>query len=379
MSERLSFGLRMRGVSLIELMIALVIGLVLMLGIVQVFAASKSAYRLSEGLARTQENARFAIDYLQRDIRMAGHFGCVSDQSHLQSADALQSNFPSNADQALNFKVSIQGYEANGTAPSDSVTLGAPTAGWSPGLPSSISALSPLAGSDIVVLRFLSPQGAPVNTIVTSGSTTKLTVPAARWVAFTQDGVANPQLFGVADCSYADVFQASATSASAGEVTVAKAIDRYTGQPTGQTSLYRAESLVYYVGKGAGGEPSLYRARYNGAGYTNEELVEGVESLQFIYGQDRVSDLTLNPPSGYIDVQNTAATLAESAAQWRRVGGVQVGLLMRSPENASASAPAALNRPRVLGVQFAPPTTFDGRVRGVYETTVALRNRLYGN
>ncbi|MBB5882872.1 type IV pilus assembly protein PilW [Xanthomonas arboricola] len=371
--------IRVSGVSLIELMIALVIGLVLMLGILQVFAASKTAYRLSEGLARTQENARFAIDYLQRDIRMAGHFGCVSDQSHLQNADALQSNFASNADQALNFKVSIQGYEANGTAPSDSVTLGAPTAGWSPGLPTSISALSPLAGSDIVVLRFLSPQGAPVNTVVAGANTTKFTVPPARWVAFTQDGVSNPQLFGVADCTYADVFQASATAASTGEVTAAKAIGRYSAQPTGQTNLYRAESLVYYVARNTGGEPALFRARYGGASYTTEELVEGVESLQFIYGQDRVTDLTSNAPSGYIDVQNTAATLGGVAAQWRRVGSVQIGLLMRSPENATATAPAAANRPRVLGVQFAPPSSADGRIRGVYETTVALRNRLYGN
>ncbi|CAD2256086.1 PilW family protein [Xanthomonas arboricola pv. juglandis] len=371
--------LRVSGVSLIELMIALVIGLVLMLGILQVFAASKTAYRLSEGLARTQENARFAIDYLQRDVRMAGHFGCVSDQSHLQNADALQSNFASNADQALNFKVSIQGYEANGTAPSDSVTLGAPTGGWSPGLPTSISALSPLAGSDIVVLRFLSPQGTPVNTVATGASTTKFTVSPARWVAFTQDGVANPQLFGVADCTYADVFQASATSASTGEVTVAKAISRYSAQPTGQTNLYRAESLVYYVATNSGGEPALFRARYGGAGYTSEELVEGVESLQFIYGQDRITDLTVNPPSGYIDVQNTAATLGSVAAQWRRVGSVQIGLLMRSPENSAATAPAVANRPRVLGVEFAPPSSFDGRVRGVYETTAALRNRLYGN
>lgn len=80
-----------------------------------------------------------------------------------------------------------------------------------------------------------------------------------------------------------------------------------------------------------------------------------------------------------MDVQNTAASLGNTAAEWRRVGSVQVGLLVRSPDSASAAVPEAANRPSVLGVQFAAPAAPDGKVRGVYDTTVALRNRLYGN
>ncbi len=48
----------MAGLSLVELMIALVISLVLMLGVIQVFIASQTASRLSEGASRVQENAR---------------------------------------------------------------------------------------------------------------------------------------------------------------------------------------------------------------------------------------------------------------------------------------------------------------------------------
>mgnify|MGYP001940377819 FL=1 len=73
----------MAGLSLVELMVALVISLVLMLGVVQVFIASQTASRLSEGASRVQENARFALDFLERDIRMAGHMGCVNDQAHV--------------------------------------------------------------------------------------------------------------------------------------------------------------------------------------------------------------------------------------------------------------------------------------------------------
>ncbi len=73
---------RVAGISLIETMIAMVIGLVLMLGVAQVFLASRAASRLAEGNGRAQENGRFALEFLQRDIRMAGHFGCVNDQAH---------------------------------------------------------------------------------------------------------------------------------------------------------------------------------------------------------------------------------------------------------------------------------------------------------
>ncbi|MFT4247691.1 MAG: PilW family protein [Pseudomonas sp.] len=369
---------RQTGLSLIELMIAMLIGLVLMAGVIQVFAASRMAYQLSEGLARNQENSRFAIDYLQRDLRMAGHFGCVNDQSHLQTNGALQVHFGASTEPALDFAVSIQAYEANGTEPGDSMTIGAPASGWSPALPTAISALEPLAGSDVLVLRFLSSLGAPVDAIAT-GSGTTITVPTARWEALTQDGVASPRLFGIADCSYADVFEASVVAPASGTVQTTAVLDRYTAQPTGQTVLYRADSLVYYVAAGASGEPALYRARYDGARYQAEELVEGVESMQLIFGQDRVADLATAAPSGYIDVYNTADTIGTAADDWRRVGSVQVGLLLRSPDQATAQVPNAASRLHVLGVEIVPPATHDGRYRGAYETTVALRNRLYGN
>lgn len=369
--------MRQRGLSLIELMIALLIGSILLVGVIQVFSASRTAYQLSDGLARTQENARFAVDYLQRDTRMGGHWGCVSDQSHLQTVGAMV-NHIGVTDGPLNFAVSVQGFDAAGTAPTQSVTIGAYAGGWSPGLPTWLQGLNPSAGSDILVLRFLSNQGAPINAISGTGPTT-FTVPATRWTALTTDGVASPRLFGVADCSYVDIFQASNVNAGAGTVQVATNASRYTAQPSGQTVLYRAESLVYYVAPGAGGQRSLWRARHNGTSYASEELVEGVESLQLLYGLDRTPDLTVAPPSGYIDVYQPASAIT-TASNWRRVGAVQIGMVMSSPDSAAATAPAGDDaKVRALGVTFEAPAASDGRFRTSYETTVALRNRLFGN
>ena len=75
-------------------------------------------------MGRSQENARFAIDFLQRDIRMAGHFGCVNDQAHARNVPpGMATTFAVPAHPGLDFGVSIQGYEANDTAPGASVTL----------------------------------------------------------------------------------------------------------------------------------------------------------------------------------------------------------------------------------------------------------------
>lgn len=339
------------GLSLIELMIAIVIGIILTLGLVQIFGAAREAYRLSEGLARVQENGRFAMDYLQRDIRMAGHFGCVNDQARLQTTDALVSQFATGG--PLDFTTSIRGFD---------------------GAPAGITLTpAPIAGTDSIVLRFLTANGVPVSVINAAAGT--LSVDAAKWDVLTQDGVANPVLFGVADCAYANVFAASAVSS--GSVTVPGSVNlmRYGTSPEGGPAvLYRAEAVVYYIGLGAGGRPSLWRARLNAAGTpVSEELVEGVENMQFRYGLDQSADPTR--PTGYIATQGTATDIGAAAGDWRRVGQVQVGMLVASPDLAS-SLQAAIPR-TVLGV--APVIPDDRRYRSTYEATIALRNRLYGN
>ncbi len=62
-----------RGLSLVELMVALVISLFLTAGVIQLFIGSKQTYRLYDALSRIQENGRFALQAMARDIRMAGY------------------------------------------------------------------------------------------------------------------------------------------------------------------------------------------------------------------------------------------------------------------------------------------------------------------
>ncbi|WP_312327769.1 PilW family protein [Stenotrophomonas sp.] len=376
---------RQAGLSLIELMVSLVIGLILMLGVTQVFLASSQASRLSEGVARAQENGRFALDFLERDIRMAGHMGCVNDQAHFIKETGLpRNNFvaATGAGSPLDFSVAIQGYEAPGTAPTDTLNVGG---GSVPaGLPASISNLNPkpVAGSDVLVLRFLAPEGVPVTAI----NAQELTLAADndRWKRLTENGIATPTMFGIANCEYVDVFAGTlaANKLTAGTVD----LTRYAPQPE-PTVVYRAESMVYYIGEGTNG-PGLRRARANSAGlYTiNEELVEGIENLQLMYGLDNTLDITGGtPPVGNITWQKVASgvsvdTNAAGAGEWRRVGLVQVGLVARSSDRTGNAKPTdAAARLGVLGMTYNQDAVTDGRYRTAYEVSIALRNRLFGN
>lgn len=77
---------RVRGVSLIELMVALVISLVLIGGAIQVYVNSRKNYDVNEGVVRLQENARYAISILEPDIRMANSWGLLKGFIEVPSA-----------------------------------------------------------------------------------------------------------------------------------------------------------------------------------------------------------------------------------------------------------------------------------------------------
>ncbi len=62
-----------RGLTLIELMVALLISLLILAGLFTVYRSNQHGYRLNDGLVRIQESGRFAIDYLSRDIRQTAY------------------------------------------------------------------------------------------------------------------------------------------------------------------------------------------------------------------------------------------------------------------------------------------------------------------
>lgn len=69
---------RIKGLTLVELMVAMSIGSFLMIGAVTVFMQSRTTFRVNESISRLQENARFVISALEPDLRMAHYWGLTS-------------------------------------------------------------------------------------------------------------------------------------------------------------------------------------------------------------------------------------------------------------------------------------------------------------
>jgi len=67
-----------RGLTMVELLVALAIGSFLIIGSVQIYTNSRQAFGINESIARVQETAQFAMDTIEADIRMASNWGRTS-------------------------------------------------------------------------------------------------------------------------------------------------------------------------------------------------------------------------------------------------------------------------------------------------------------
>lgn len=75
-----------RGFGLIEMLIALALGLIVVLGVVQTFLAAKNTYVSQNTGAAMQEDARFVLSKMIQELRMVGMFGCLGSITDASSA-----------------------------------------------------------------------------------------------------------------------------------------------------------------------------------------------------------------------------------------------------------------------------------------------------
>ncbi len=334
------------GFTLIEIMIALLIGAVLIAGVIQVFITSKQSYRMQESLSRLQESGRFALDFLDRDIRMSGYRGCASKSSvpitnRLTNANAY----------AFSFSNGIQGFDAG-------------TSSWLPAHSSSTTGItSPLVGSDIMTIRRAGDDSVPI----VSGGTKRTSLKISR---NTMPGLQNCDVVMVSDCTTADIFQVSDWNAANKLVKYETA--NCTTQPAGGNSskldseyinggnLHKAITTSYYVKTNANGQEALFRIINTNISPQEEELVEGVEKMQIYYGLDTDTDHLAN-----------AYVKADAVTDWSKVVSVRISLLLKTIEDNIASKPLKYSYDGNNNIQAT-----DHRIRRVFTTTIAIRNKL---
>lgn len=356
---------RMRGFSLVELMVAITIGLIVLAAVAQIFATSHGTYRLEENLARVQESGRFAVDFLTRDLRMAGYAGCVNINQAL-NADAnytatnhLNPPTPPNPPEATNFVPGehLRGFHYNKA-----------TSDWEPTLPAGIFAAGEVhPNTDVVLIRRGSPDPARVVPpfMVTQASALQLPV---------GNGLQIGDIVMISDCTNVDIFQITGPDVPDTSGT----LNHNTGteepgnanQPLSKTYAGDAEIMklftqLYYIGTGTSGEPALMRKDLAGGTFgAGQELVEGVESLRVLYGEDLNSDRSAD-----------VYVLPAAVTDWTRVVSIRIGLLVRTPQQSGQDLD---KRAYDLLADAGPADDFDPvddrRQRRLFSSTIQVRN-----
>jgi type IV pilus assembly protein PilW len=388
-----------RGLSLIELMVALTIGLLLSFGILQIFSASKTAYQLQEGLSRIQENGRFAAQFLQGKLRMAGFMGCGNDMARSANGGFINhlARYGGNPLPELRFQRPVEGFSFSGELDAGA----APTVGakgdWTPELPDGLDA-KVVKGTDVLILRVFSEDSTPVTRWV--GNPNNFTI---RDSGFVEEG----GIYAVENCGSAHVFEAETVDGAEVEApgeganiyrdpstspVVAWGFDATNVNylmPAGNVlnaEVHRAEYLAVYVGlRNDGGgvsTPALYVQHLPASGVVSggdvatstDELADGIENMQLRFGLDTDNDSAVDTFETAEEIADGFTSQVDLDDRWRAVRSVRVGLLVRGEPRAGVST----TRPyRVTDVTVVPPS--DRRMRDVYETTIALRNRIYNS
>lgn len=83
---------KQQGLSIVELLVAVVIGMLLLTGVIQVFFASKQTYASNEAAARLQENGRFALEFIAQSARHAGYVEPANTTANKPTPIAIPEN-----------------------------------------------------------------------------------------------------------------------------------------------------------------------------------------------------------------------------------------------------------------------------------------------
>lgn len=345
---------RQQGFTIVELMVAATLGLLILAGAISMFISNKRIYTEQDEMGRLQENARFAMNMLIRDIRMAGYSGCNHDiatvTNHITGAGTATS---------IHAFTPVEGSEAGGN--------------WQPS-----GASTDLGTSDGITLRYLDYTDA--YSMTPAMSTADIEIYTSRGSGFELgDRIA------IADCNSADIVvvtgvtltgTAGCTTSGPTNTTCQDELAHVSAsvpsgaEPGNATStlskVYDSQAQIleyvtarYFIANDADGNPVLNRRSGEGAA---EAIIEGVENMQILYGEDT---------TGNDQVADTYVN-AGAVTDWNDVVSVRIALLVRSIREYGADLDTQTYD--LLGTTFNP--TDDRRRRRVFTTTVQIRNRI---
>ena len=392
---------RMRGFTLIELMVAIALGLLVSLGLVTLFGATSKTSRVQNAMAQMQENGRFAVQRMNYDMRLASR-QLVNMNGFSQNAitgngivgwanapEVFVNNIPfpdmaspglgmpagwtygTNNWWALSPRYFFQGYECSSGAclPSEPLSSGAklaiPAAGTSAG--------NRVPKSDVLIMRYLTGDGVSALNgdfkTVCSGALNAITL--LKPSAVTALDAQNNDLMLLVSNGFSEIFQVAVSGSTLTPINVPNAGLVSCVQTSGviEAQLFNFSrnfvTVAYWLELSADPNdathliPSLYRQQADNTGATLSptELVQGVDRLDFLYGvQDATgavsygdagqisrtpSGLACSPtPRQYQLVMPPPNTPMEPGCLWRSIKSIEAHLLLNSINNLYDLTPA---------------------------------------
>lgn len=348
-----------KGLSLVELLVALALSATLIVGIFTVYMDSSQTSRLSTSLARIQESARIGVDILARDLRMVGFQGCADPDDVTMNVIA---NNPPTSDF---FATTLRAWEVTG-------------ANWADGTEFDGTAIESSArvGSDVIAVQRGEIADVEITKDMQGVANANIQVGGSEVNQFSQN-----DMVLISDCESADLFRISSkpssdTWAHANNVNSSNRLSQGYSE---DARVMRFSSTIYYVADTGRDDDlgndifALYRARNNllnsaTPDFQIDELVEGVESLQAVFGEKLASNNFRYAKADDANLDMTAVVAA------------RIGLLVSDSERVrDDNDTASYDLPGELITAASGAGTVkhpeDRRLRRSFTETVTLRNR----
>ncbi len=385
MNKIYSIRNKQSGYTMLEVLVAMTLGLVVLGSAIGMQISHQKGFKTTESKLSMQTNARFAYEFIAKDLRELGAVGCRTAEN-LMGGETLAKKYTGDYRKgayniALNnvsvahadFRIGreIIGYENN---------EGSTT--WTPVVSGDFSFTGDMKdGSDAITVRGAIGRTYRVDFSKAGGdlATDRASV-QLNMLNISKVNLKPKNYAALSQCNAVEIFKVTGSEAevSAGKIghaagvlgdDNASATFTQKGFAEGSVAeLRRMAVTTYYVADNPSGIPTLYRDVDGIA----DQLVEGVERMQIEYGVN-INDATHNVP----DVFRTADWV-EANDQWRNVVALRLSFIMRSKEEVYEQVVSSKSY-KLPGASVYTYTPSDKYARLVYTSTISLRNRLTGN
>lgn len=317
-----------RGLSLIELMVALVLGLLVVAAAIGIFLSNRQAYRATESVGRIQENARMAFEMMARDVREAGGNACDSstNMSVINVLNTPASRWWSNwgrtpANAALGS--AVMGYAGGDTIPNIAAGAGA---GQRIANTQALAVMSGGARAVSVVSHTPGTQSFVVQNANHGFQTGDILLACGQDADVVS--LASVQDTDVGTVRFGAIFQ---MTNGGGGTAIRHQVSGTPGNSTGSlgpngiastfganATISRIQAAAWYIGNGTQG-PALYQALLGPGGVVNsQEIIPGVAAMNLEYlvrGANTYVAAGLVPPARWGDVLAVRMTLTMQSAE----------------------------------------------------------------